>query len=253
MKIASLGSGSKGNATLVSNEETTLLIDCGFSLKKIEAKASDFGFNLAKLNAILVTHEHSDHISGVAKLANKYHIPVYLTFGSSQKIDDILDASLVHHIHGGQSLTINNISIQAVTVPHDCFEPVQFVFTCETTSKSLGVLTDVGHISKHVVNAYSQLTGLLLEFNYDLAMLEAGPYPYSLKQRVSSDYGHLSNEQSMSLLRAIDSNKMTSLIIGHISEKNNHPDIIRNLLKSEIGLPEPLLATQSGGFDWVTV
>jgi len=253
MKIASLGSGSKGNATLISNGETTLLIDCGFSLKKIEAKAADFGFNLADLSAILVTHEHSDHISGVAKLANKYQIPVYLTFGTAQKINERLDANLLRAIHGGQSLIINDLSILAVTVPHDCSEPVQFVFTCVQSSKSLGVLTDVGHISKHVVKAYSQLTGLLIEFNYDQAMLDAGPYPYSLKQRVSSDYGHLSNEQSISLLRAIDSKNMTSLIIGHISEKNNHPDIIKNLLKVETHLPEPLLATQSNGFSWVTL
>ncbi len=253
MKIASLGSGSKGNATLISNGETSLLIDCGFSLKKIEEKALCFGFNLAELNAILVTHEHSDHIAGVAKLANKYKIPVYVTKGTARKLIETLESGLLKPIYGGQSTPINGILVRAVTVPHDCCEPVQFVFTCQESLKTLGVLTDIGHISRHVIDAYSHLHGLLLEFNYDQAMLDAGPYPYSLKQRVSSDYGHLSNEQSISLLRAIASQKMQSLIIGHISEKNNHPDIIVNLLKYEHGLPTPLLATQSDGFGWVSI
>lgn len=251
MKIASLGSGSKGNATLVASGDTTILIDCGFSLKKIEAKADDFGLALANITAIFVTHEHGDHISGVAKLANKYNIPVYITLGTSQKIIDSIDRSLLHTIYGGQSIDIEGISIQAVTVPHDCLEPVQFVFTCLQTTKTLGVLTDVGHISSHVVNAYSNLDALLLEFNYDRAMLDAGPYPHSLKQRVSSNYGHLSNEQSIELLRAINCQNMKTLIIGHISEKNNHPDIISSLLLQEPNLPQPLYATQSNGFSWV--
>ncbi len=251
MKIASLGSGSKGNATLITSGDTTLLIDCGFSLKKIEAKADEFGLSFSNVTAILVTHEHSDHISGVAKLANKYNIPVYITLGSSQKIIDKLNDSLLHHIYGGQSIVFNDISVLAVTVPHDCSEPVQFVFTCQKTTKTLGVLTDIGHISNHVIKAYSNLNALLLEFNYDRDMLEAGPYPHSLKQRVSSDYGHLSNEQSIELLRAINCENMNTLIIGHISEKNNRPDLIDNLLLQESNLPQHVLATQTNGFSWV--
>lgn len=253
LRVASLGSGSKGNATLVSNGETTLLIDCGFSLKKIESKAIDFGFDLTNLTAILVTHEHSDHISGVTKLASRYQIPVYITLGSAQKLSEGFDDSLLNHIYGGQSVSIGNMSVKAVTVPHDSSEPVQFIFTCLESAKSLGVLTDIGHISSHVVKAYSNLDALLLEFNYDCTMLENGPYPYSLKQRVSSDYGHLSNDQSMSLLKSIDSDNMKTLIIGHISEKNNHPDLIENLFKNENEFPKPLLATQSKGFAWVSL
>jgi len=253
MKIASLGSGSKGNATLVSNGETSLLIDCGFSLKKIEQKAQALGFDLSTLNAILVTHEHSDHITGVSKLATRYKIPIYLTLGSACKLEDKLDKTLICPIYGGQSIKIGSLSVRAVTVPHDCLEPVQFVFKCLLTSKSLGVLTDIGHISSHVSQAYSNLDALLLEFNYDPSMLQNGPYPYSLKQRVSSDYGHLSNDQSMSLLKAIATDGMKTLIVGHISEKNNHPDLIEELLKNEKQLPQPLLATQTEGFAWVSI
>lgn len=250
MKIASLGSGSKGNATLVSGQNTTLLIDCGFSLKKIEEKAQNIGLSLDQLDAILVTHEHSDHMSGVSKLALKYQIPVYLTVGSDKKMKP-LDSSLIHHIHGGLEVDIGDFSVLAVTVPHDCNEPVQFVFTCKHSGKKLGVLTDIGHVSSHVVESYSGLDSLFLEFNYDEGMLENGPYPYSLKQRVSSDYGHLSNRQSLSLLNKIDSKNMQNLIIGHISEKNNHPDIICNLLSPLTHLPKPLLATQADGFSWI--
>lgn len=253
MKVASLGSGSKGNATLISNAQTTLLLDCGFSLKQLEKRAEAFGINLTALSAILVTHEHSDHISGVAKLANKYQIPVYITLGSVEKITDCLDNKLMHTVYGGQSLTIGDICVQVVTVPHDCSEPVQYVFSCNTTDTSIGVLTDIGHISSHVIASYSKLNALLLEFNYDQTMLETGPYPQSLKQRVSGNYGHLSNEQSIGLLRSIDCSQLKTLIIGHISEKNNHPEIIENLLKNETYLPKPMLATQTEGFSWVSL
>ncbi len=253
MKIASLGSGSKGNATLVSNDETTLLIDCGFTLKKIEAKALDLGVDLASLDAVLVTHEHSDHIAGVTRLANKYQIPVYATKGTADKLIETLNPNLLRFVYGGLSIQIGAIFVLSVTVPHDCAEPVQFIFTCQKTSKNLGVLTDIGHISPHVIEAYSNLHGLLLEFNYDQAMLDTGPYPLSLKQRVSSAYGHLSNEQSMGLLRCINVKHMNTLIIGHISEKNNHPDIIASLLRKEAHLPTALFATQAEGFLWVKI
>ncbi len=253
MKIASLGSGSKGNATLIVNLDTILLIDCGFSLKKIETKAEKFGLNLSQISAIFVTHEHGDHISGVAKLASKYQIPVYVTLGSAQKLLENIDKNLIHYIHGDERINVGDIDVLAITVPHDSAEPVQFVFSCIKTSKKLGVLTDSGHVSKHMINAYSGLDGLLLEFNYDHDMLNNGPYPVSLKQRVSSDYGHLSNQQSMSLLKTIDSRKMKKLIIGHISEKNNDPAIIEALFQQEPTLPLPLLATQAEGFSWVQI
>lgn len=253
MKIASLGSGSKGNATLVSNNATTVLIDCGFSLKKIEQRANALTFNLSNIDAILVTHEHSDHITGVSQLSARYQIPVYLTIGTARKLEDKLDSRLINYIYGGQQIDIAALSIKVVTVPHDSSEPVQFVFKCLATSKSLGVLTDLGHISNHVIQAYSNLDGLLLEFNYDETMLQNGSYPPSLKQRVSSDYGHLSNLQSMSLLKSIASKNMKTLIIAHISENNNCQNIIEDLFKNEEHLPQPLLATQSEGFHWVSL
>jgi len=253
LKIASLGSGSKGNATLISNLGTTILTDCGFSLKKFEAKAADFGLNITQIDAIFVTHEHSDHISGVAKLASKYQLPIYTTLGSAKKLKETVDQGLIHYIYGDEKVVVGDLEILPITVPHDSAEPVQFVFSCVKSSKKLGILTDSGHISQHMLKAYSNLDGLLLEFNYDDEMLNNGPYPLSLKQRVSSDYGHLSNQQSMSLLKTIDIGKMNKLIIGHISEKNNDPTIIDELFKQEVDLPVPLLATQTEGFSWVQI
>lgn len=255
MKIASLGSGSKGNATLISDSNTTIIVDCGFSIKKLELRAEELNFDLASLTAIFVTHEHSDHISGVAKLAKKYSLPVYLTLGSlkslQKKIAKDFDHSLFNIIHDGLSVSVGQIKVLPVTVPHDCSEPVQFIFESLETQKQWGVLTDIGHVSSHVIEAYSGLDGLLLEFNYDQAMLQNGVYPYHLKQRVSGDYGHLSNDQSLSLLDALDTQKLTQLIIGHISENNNSPQIIETIFQQNSFTPKPILATQSEGFDWI--
>lgn len=253
MKLASLGSGSKGNATLVSHDKTTVLIDCGFGIRKIETKAQALGFNLASLNAILLTHEHSDHVGGVAALAEKYQIPVYLTLGTAKALNKPIRPSLLNYLHGGQELEINDLVIKAVTVPHDCSEPVQFIFNCKSIQKSLGVLTDVGHISSHIIEAYSGLNGLFLEFNYDSTMLANGPYPYHLKQRVGGDYGHLSNLQSINLLSQIHCEQLNTLVVGHISEKNNSPELIEKLFSEKKNLPHPLLATQAEGFSWIEI
>lgn len=252
MEIASLGSGSKGNATLVRNLDTTLLIDCGFSLKKLLNKLDKVNVAPQQINAVLVTHEHSDHISGVEALAKTFHIPIYTTLGTSKKFSLAMDAAHMTFVHGGQSFKINGIEITAVTVPHDCNEPVQFVFQCMTSKKRLGVLTDTGHVSSHMLEAYSGLDALLIEFNYDEDMLANGPYPFALKKRVGGLYGHLSNQQSIDFVNQINHIGLKKLIVGHISEKNNVPEKIETLFKQNEHLISPILATQHEGFDWQT-
>lgn len=249
MQLASLGSGSKGNCTVLRNGGTNVVIDCGFSLSQFEKRLQRLSLSGADIDAILVTHEHSDHGCGVNRAAKKYQIPVYLTMGSARQ----LELGEFNIISGGQRFELGDLGIQVVTVPHDAAEPVQFIFTDKHTQTRFGILTDSGHVTRHMITAYQDLKGLLLEFNYDPEMLVAGPYPASLKQRVAGDHGHLSNAQSMGMLEQINAPKLDCLIAAHISEKNNSPDLVSSLLQTLQMDVDPVLATQQDGFDWIQI
>jgi phosphoribosyl 1,2-cyclic phosphodiesterase len=249
MHLASLGSGSKGNCTVVRSGNTNIVIDCGFSLRQFEQRLQVLSLSAADIDAILVTHEHSDHGSGVNRVAQKYQIPIYLTIGSARN----LDIPEFQPISGGQQFELGDIYIQVVTVPHDAAEPVQFIFTDKENGCRFGMLTDSGHVTSHMIESYRDLNGLLLEFNYDQHMLENGPYPFSLKQRVASSHGHLSNTQSIQMLQQINSDQLECLIAAHISEKNNSPELVSELLQPLSFGRAPILATQQDGFEWMQI
>lgn len=251
MRIASLGSGSKGNATLVQYQQTTLLVDCGFSLKQFVQRLSRLDMEPSDIDAVFMTHEHRDHSGGVARLCAKHGIPLWTAIGTARAVlgEDFEFNALV----AGVSLTIGGIEVLPVTVPHDASEPLQFVFRQLDNNRRLGILTDTGHITSHIVNSYSALNGLLLEFNYDPLMLENGPYPYSLKQRVGGDLGHLSNDQSIDMLRQIDTASLDCLIAAHISEKNNSPSLVASRIEQVADLPIPVIACQEEGFGWISI
>jgi phosphoribosyl 1,2-cyclic phosphodiesterase len=246
MQIASLGSGSKGNSTIIRCGSTNVLVDCGFSLAQFEKRLQKLSVSASEIDAILVTHEHSDHGSGVKRIAQKYDIPLYMTVGTARA----LQISCCELINGSHEFTLGNLHIKAVTVPHDAAEPVQFVFTTLDTNRKLGILTDSGHISSHMKQAYDDCHGLLLEFNYDEQMLENGPYPENLKQRISGGFGHLSNKQSIEMLQQLNTRQLDCLIAAHISEKNNSPHLVADLLQDLTLSIEPILACQQQGFDW---
>lgn len=251
MKIASLGSGSRGNATLVQHANTTLLVDNGFSLRQFCQRLQRFGLEPGAIDAVLLTHEHGDHSGGVERLCASQAIPVWTAVGTARAVftPDFEYQRLV----AGQSIVIGEIEVLPVTVPHDASEPLQFIFQQIDSGKRVGILTDTGHITNHIIEAFSGLDGLLLEFNYDPEMLANGPYPEGLKQRVGGDHGHLSNEQSLALLRRIDTRGLECLIAAHISEKNNRPDIVAGLIRQLDDVPVPVLARQDSGFDWITI
>ena len=245
MRFASLGSGSKGNATLVATGSTCILIDCGFSAREAEKRLLGHGIDPAAIQGILVTHEHGDHIRGVRNLARKHGIPVYLTHGTSQSLDcETLDVTI---INTHRRFTIGEMVIEPVPVPHDAREPCQFVVS--SGGFRLGILSDLGHISAAVSRHYRDCDGLMVESNYDSHMLANGPYPHPLKQRVGGDWGHLSNEQTAGLL---DLARLQHLVMGHISENNNCPQLVSAMLAELPGLAiNPLLAQQESGFDWL--
>lgn len=250
MRIASLGSGSKGNATLIQHKQTTVLVDCGFSVKELKKRAAEIQFDLQDIDALLITHEHNDHCCGALRVARALQIPVFATAGTARKISELENFPTFRMIHANQPLQIDDLWINPITVPHDANEPVQFIFKNSDHTISLGVLTDSGHISNHIISSYQHLDGLLVEFNYDPDMLQNGPYPYSLKQRVGGDYGHLSNQQSIDFLNKIDTSRLRTIIVGHISENNNEPSLIEALFQQNPHLPSPILAQQNMGFDW---
>lgn len=223
MRFASLGSGSRGNATLVQAGETCLLVDCGFSVREFEERCADLGVTPAGIDAVLVTHEHGDHVKGVGALARRYGMPVWMTHGTfrNARCGDIPDLCLFG-IHT-PPFEIGDIEVTPYAVPHDAREPSQFTF--RHGERRFGMLTDAGSVTPHMVAVLGALDGLLLECNHDLQMLRNGPYPPRLQARVGGDYGHLSNEQSASLLSGIDSGRLQHLVLGHLSEKNNHPEL----------------------------
>lgn len=251
MRVASLGSGSKGNATLVQHRETTILVDNGFSLRRFRQRLDRLEIEPDSIDALLLTHEHGDHSGGVERLCAHYGIPLWTAVGTARAV---LPAGFDYHrLVAGRSVTIGDLEVLPVTVPHDANEPLQFIFHQIDNGKRLGILTDTGHITRHIEDAFTRLDALLLEFNYDADMLASGPYPQYLKQRVGGDHGHLSNEQSLELLRRIDTSCLGSLIAAHISEKNNTVTIVERLIRELGDVPAPVLANQETGFDWIWI
>ncbi len=251
MRFASLGSGSKGNATLVQAGATLVMIDCGFSLRETTRRLARLGIEPQQLDAILVTHEHSDHSSGVAALSRKYRLPVYLTHGTAGtgRCDG---CHLSHRFNCGEGFAIGELRVDAIAVPHDAAEPCQYRLT--RGDVSLGVLTDLGSVTPHVVASFQNCHGLLLEFNHDLSMLWDGDYPPPLKRRVGGDWGHLNNQQAVELLQQIDHLALRHLVVAHVSENNNcRHRTEAALLSVRDSLDGVVWADQAGGFDWLNL
>jgi len=252
MQLASLGSGSKGNATLVRGPGGCLLVDCGFSFAQFGKRMARLGVDPGEIRAVLVTHEHSDHGAGVARVADKLSLPVLTTVGTARG----LELERFEAIRGEDEFDLAGLRVRAVTVPHDAAEPVQFLFRNPENGRRLGILTDSGHVSDHMAEVYAELDMLLLEFNYDDEMLQGGPYPPHLKQRIAGRHGHLSNQQSLQLLDRIDRQRLRCLVAAHLSEKNNHPQLVAGLLEDwQDGRAacRTHIACQQQGFDWIEI
>ena len=251
MRFASIGSGSRGNGTLVQAGDNLLLVDCGFALKETIARLTKLGIEPQQLSAVLVTHEHGDHCSGVRVLANRYQLPVYMTAGTarSKVLADVAHAVI---IDSHAPFAVGEIAVQPVAVPHDAAEPVQFVFSWQ--NRCLGLLTDIGAITPFVKQHYSACDALLLESNHCLDMLARSDYPPSLKLRVSGRFGHLSNAQAASLLEEVDTARLQHLVIAHLSEKNNSLERVQQSMEKVLqGVRNVLFACQENGFDWLAI
>jgi phosphoribosyl 1,2-cyclic phosphodiesterase len=254
MRFASLGSGSEGNALVVQVEQTCVLMDCGFSLSETATRLARLGLAIDNLDGIVVTHEHGDHIKGVAQLARKHSIPVWLTHGTRLMHGKALAGiAALNEIAPHHFFAIGGLQIQPYAVPHDAAEPVQYVFS--DGAKRLGVLTDTGCATPHIEAMLNGCDALVLECNHDTAMLDRGDYPYSLKQRVGGRFGHLNNNAAAALLAKLDTRNLQHLVAAHLSRKNNTPELAVNALSNALNCKAEWVnvATQESGFDWLEI
>jgi phosphoribosyl 1,2-cyclic phosphodiesterase len=250
LRFTSLGSGSSGNALVVESGATRVMMDCGFSITETQERLERVGLSASDLAGIVVTHEHDDHLGGVAAFAKKHAVPVWLTRGTGMFLPADFPAVLVRYIDSHASFALGELSIDPIAVPHDAREPVQYAFS--DGAVRLGVVTDLGCITQHVVDRLSGCEALVVECNHDLDMLMTGSYPTSLKQRVSGRFGHLSNADAGHLVACLDLSRLRHLIAAHLSQQNNRAELARRALAHAANCSEDWIgvATQAGGFAW---
>jgi len=229
--VASLGSGSSGNSLLVRAGTTTLLVDCGFTMKESIARMATLGVAPHQLDAILLTHEHGDHTKGVGPLSRKFSLPVWCTHGTYNGARDNRYAA-VELFHAHDSFSIGGIEIDPFPTPHDAAESCQFVFSASDTR--FANVTDLGACTPHVQQKLQGVHGLVVECNYDNEMLRQGPYPPSLQARIRSDYGHLGNDQAGALVQELDHASLQWILLGHLSEQNNSDAIAMETISSYV-------------------
>ena len=226
VKVSVLASSSSGNSTLVSTERTRLLIDAGLSRRETFERLTSVGVTPDSLDAILITHEHSDHISGLAAIAKKLDIPVYISRMTAPAIpwpENFFPK--LELFAAGSVFTIGDIDVTSFTIPHDAADPVGFAFRAQGIK--VAIATDLGYMPDSVRFHIRGSDVVLLESNHDLEMLKVGPYPWALKQRIMSRNGHLSNDIACNFIRDELDSRTTTLILGHLSQHNNHPEIVR--------------------------
>lgn len=251
MRFALLGSGSEGNALVVQVGDTRVLMDCGFSLSETITRLARLDLVPESLDAIVVTHEHGDHIGGVARLARKFSLPVFLTHGTLRSQQGTFaDIRVVCEINPHLPFSVGAVLIQPYPVPHDASEPVQYVFS--DGSRRLGVLTDTGCATPHIEAMLSGCDALVLECNHDADLLRNGEYPYSLKQRVGGRFGHLNNRDAAALLARLDNSRLQHLVAAHLSHKNNTAALAVGALREVFADAEERIcvATQEAGLPW---
>lgn len=251
MRFASLGSGSRGNALLIETARTRVLVDCGFGPKELAVRLARLGLEPGDIDAILVTHEHSDHVGGIARHLRRHACTVLMTYGTLAASG--LPAPLVQVFDCHTGFAIGDLEVTPFPVPHDAREPSQFVVS--DGKRRLGLLTDAGVVTPHMTTMLANCSALVLECNHDPAMLAGGRYPWSLKQRIAGPLGHLDNFAAAELLRQVAGNQLQHVVAAHLSEENNTPALARSALAKALGCSPDWIsvADQAWGCDWHTL
>ena len=256
LRFKSLGSGSSGNATVVQARGGTgithLLVDCGLGLPQLDKRLRQAGMLADQIDAIFVTHEHGDHIGCARQLALRERIPVYMSHGTYMAIGAPDFDGLLRIACDSQPFEIGALQVRPFTVPHDAREPLQL--TCSDGDLRLGLVTDLGHATTHVLEQLAGCQSLLLECNHDPQMLADSIYPPFLKRRVAGAWGHLANEAAAAIALAIQPRGLRQVVAAHLSEQNNRPEVVRRVLASTLGCAEAdiLVADGPNGSDWLS-
>ncbi len=256
IRFKSLGSGSSGNATVVQarggTQLTHLLIDCGLRLRDLDVRLGQSGLLADQIDAIFITHEHGDHLGCAHRLALRERIPIWMSRGTYAAIGEPDFEGLLRIACDGVDIELGGLRLRPFTVPHDAREPLQLI--CGDGAVRLGILTDLGHASNHVMEALAGCETLLLECNHDAQMLAASSYPAFLKRRVGGDWGHLANDAAAAIAQAMRPHGLRQLVAAHLSEQNNRPELARRALAGAMGCDEADIHVADGasGCGWLS-
>lgn len=250
MQFTVLASGSGGNATLVCGAGTRVLLDCGIGVTTLRRQLSARGLTLEDIDAVVITHEHADHIAGAASLLRRRQVPLWMTEGTRLAWTGAPPAAAIQCFDPQRPFAIEGLQIEPYTVPHDAREPCQYVFS--DGQARIGILSDAGHVTPWMRARLRACDALLLEFNHDPQMLGHGPYPPALRRRVGGQWGHLSNQQAAELLSALDCSRLQHLVAIHLSQKNNTPAHAARAAAAALGCDPGWIgyASQQDGLGW---
>ena len=242
MFICSLNSGSNANCYYLGNQDEAILVDGGLSCRETVKRLKRVGLSIKKIKAIFVSHEHGDHIHGVSGLSKKYQIPVYITPQTLQNGRLQVREDLIFSMRSYDPVSVGNLSITAFPKLHDASDPQSFIVECEKVK--VGVFTDIGSPCEHVIKHFQQCHAAFLEANYDEDLLTNGSYPIHLKNRIRSNYGHMSNDQALELFAKYRPPYMSHLFLSHLSRDNNSPKLVRNVFSRIAGSTEIIIASR---------
>jgi phosphoribosyl 1,2-cyclic phosphodiesterase len=242
LSITSLNSGSNGNCYYIGNQQEAVLIDAGISCRETERRMVRLGLSMQKVKAIFVSHEHSDHISGIPVLAKKYRLPVYITPQTRANIRHTWDQVKVVNLRGYEPVAVGELLVTAFPKHHDAADPHSFIISCQNIT--VGVFTDIGQPCHHVIRQFEQCHAAFLEANYDDDLLENGYYPYYLKNRIRGGKGHLSNIQALDIFTANKPNFMSHVFLSHLSKNNNCPKLVKQLFSAQALGTEIIVASR---------
>jgi phosphoribosyl 1,2-cyclic phosphodiesterase len=253
MRFASLGSGSEGNALIVQAGSSTIMVDCGFGVRETIRRCARLGLDPEAIDAIVITHEHSDHVGGAPRFARRFATPVWLTFGTLSATQSWWDGCTLRGFDSSDAFLVGDLEVQPFPVPHDAREPAQLCVSDGT--RKLGVLTDVGETTPHIEAALADCDALFLEANHCEDLLFKSNYPPSLKARIAGRYGHLSNAASADLLSRVAGARLQRVVAAHLSRQNNRAALAQTALAAALGgaLDDIFVASQDDGIGWVSV
>ena len=242
LQIASLNSGSNANCYYIGNKNEAILIDAGLSCRETDKRMKRLGLDITLVKAVFISHEHADHIAGLPVLSKKYRLPVYITQNTMRNCNFVIEEGLTFSFLRNKPVTIGELSIMPFIKSHDANDPHSFIVS--NNRVKVGVITDIGYACKHVIKHFKLCDAVFLESNYCEQMLENGSYPLHLKRRISSKKGHLSNDQALELFLEHKPDNLQLLILSHLSQNNNHPEIVNKLFTQHAGAVKVVIASR---------